>query len=47
MENLFGLMEDVIEENGSMESNMEKEHISQVEVKKNMENGRKARESDG
>ena len=47
MENLFGQMEDVIEENGSMENNMEKEPILQVEVKRNMESGRKARESDG
>jgi hypothetical protein len=47
MENSFGLMEDVIEENGSMENNMEKEPILQAEVKRNMESGRKARESDG
>lgn len=44
MENLSGQMGDVTEENGSMANNMEKELILQVEVRRNMENGRKAKE---
>jgi len=40
-------MEDAIEVNGLMENNMEKEPISPVEVRRNMENGKKDRELDG
>jgi hypothetical protein len=47
MENSSGRMGDVTEENGSMANNMEKEPILQVEVRRNMENGRKAKELDG
>ena len=47
MVNLSGQMEDAIEVNGLMENNMEKEPISLVEVRRNMENGKKERELDG
>jgi hypothetical protein len=47
MVNLSGQMEDAIEVNGLMENNMEKEHISPVEVRRNMENGKRERELDG
>lgn len=47
MENLSGLMEDVIEVNGLMESNTEKDHIKLVQDKKNMVNGKKVNVLDG
>jgi hypothetical protein len=47
MVNLSGQMEDAIEVNGLMENNMEKEPISPVEVRRNMENGKRERELDG
>ena len=47
MENLYGQMEEVTVVNGKMENNMEKEHMLPVLVKKNMENGKKEKESDG
>ena len=47
MVNLSGQMEDAIEVNGLMENNMEKEPISLVEVRRNMENGKRERELDG
>jgi hypothetical protein len=43
MENLFGPMEEVTEENGSMGNSTEKVHILPVWVKRNMENGEKVR----
>ena len=47
MVNLSGQMEDAIEVNGLMENNMEKEPISPVEVRRNMENGKRERGLDG
>ena len=41
---LYGQMEDATEVNGSMENNMEKEHMSHQMVRKNMENGRMEKE---
>ena len=43
MVNLFGQTEDVIEENGKMESNMVKDPIFQVRDMKGSENGGMAR----
>ena len=47
MENLIGRMEDATEESGSMENSMEKGLMLQVLDKKNTENGKKEKESDG
>jgi hypothetical protein len=44
MGNLLGQMEGVIEENGLMVNSMVKVHMLQVQVKKNMENGKRERE---
>ena len=47
MESLFGLMEGVIVENGSMESNMEKELMLPLVGKRSMENGEMEKGLDG
>ena len=47
MGNFFGLTVDATEENGSMENSTAREHMSQAKVKKNTENGKRVRESDG
>ena len=45
--NSYGQMGEATEENGIMENNMEKGHMWPVLDKKNTENGKKAKESDG
>ena len=47
MENSCGQMAGVIEVSGLMANNTAREHTSLVLVKRNMENGKTARESDG
>ena len=47
MENLIGRMVDATEESGLMENSMEKGLMLQVLDKKNTENGKKEKESDG
>ena len=47
MENLFGLIDVAIGVNGSMVSNMVKELMLLVMVKKSMENGKMEKELDG
>jgi len=47
MANSSGQMVDAIEVNGLMENNMAKEHTSLAQAKRNMENGKMEKESDG